>query len=62
MEFKSRTALAQHFKELEKEGWVTSEWIEKDHPTQLEWRIKSRVFKINFSNIPTKETSRDATS
>lgn len=52
MNFKSRTALAEHFKQLEKEGWITSSWLstfitENDEPkTRLQ-----KVFKINFANV-----------
>ena len=52
MEFKSRTALAQHFKQLEKLGYVTSHWIltKKDSETVT----KSKMFKINFDNVGVK--------
>ena len=54
MEFKSRTALAQHFKQLLDEGWITSEWIIKHTDTNT---IGNRMFKINFDNVKKPITS-----
>ena len=61
MKFKSRTALAEHFKELEKNGYVISSVISEPFFKNGKngWK-HIRVFKINFDNVkrPIKEQSR----
>ena len=52
MEFKSKTELAEHFRMLEKEKWVTSEWIVK-HNGDI--TIGNKMFKINFNRTRNDE-------
>jgi hypothetical protein len=60
MEFKSRTALTQHIKELEKSGYLTSSWqIEHIQKDGKPFTKGTRIFKVNFQNITTKETNGD---
>ncbi len=48
MNFKSRTALAEHFKELEEDGWVTKDWLFED----IDGKTHGvKVFKINFERV-----------
>ena len=52
MEFKSRTALAQHFIQLEKDGYIKSQWIIKQVIDDGNPRTKgTRVFTLNFDKI-----------
>ena len=48
MEFESRTALSEHFKMLEREGWIKSDYkIEQiDEGTRV-----TKVFIINFEKV-----------
>ncbi len=52
MEFKSKSELARHFKQLEAEGWVTSDWLIKEYMDgDKPMTRKTKVFKINFDNV-----------
>ena len=55
MNFKSKTALAQHIKELEKSGYLISSWlIEQIEKDGKPYTRGTRMFKINFSIFTTK--------
>lgn len=59
LNFKSKTALAQHFKQLEKDGWISSEWKLTYYKKDGKDMTKGiRMFKINFNNIPPKNNER----
>jgi len=45
MKFKSKTALSEHFKELELGGYIIGDWITKDN------KSFDRMYKINFKQI-----------
>lgn len=48
MKFNSKTSLIEHIKELEKDGYLTSEWILKSK----EKKTKAvKYYKINFGDI-----------
>ncbi len=52
MEFKSRSELVLHFKQLEAEGWVKSEWILKPYEEEGKPMTRgTKMFKINFDNV-----------
>ena len=57
MEFNSKTDLALFFGQLEKDGWIETEWTVKPHMmtlkdgTKAEGTRATRLFKINFNNV-----------
>lgn len=55
IEFKSKTALIEHIKELEKSGYLISSSISEPIMKRGKhyWKF-TKIFKINFNNIPTK--------
>lgn len=49
MKFKSRTALAEHIKELEQSGYLIPQWNLEHLPNN---RTKgTRVYRINFDQV-----------
>ena len=55
MKFKSKTALAQHIKELEESGYLESKWILKHYEKDGKPMTKgTKMFKINFNSITSK--------
>ncbi len=51
MEFKSKTALHEHFHQLEELGYVTSEWILRSVGKKTK---ATRYYKINFNKFKQK--------
>jgi hypothetical protein len=56
MEFNSKTDLALFFSQLEKDGWIETEWTVKPitmmkDGKEIEGTRATRVFKINFNNV-----------
>jgi len=52
MKFKSKTALAEHIKELERDGYLISEWITKTDGLDT---IAYKAFKINYDAVKKDE-------
>lgn len=52
MEFKSRTDLANFFREMEDEGWITSEWkLDPAMISGVKGTRATRVYSINFMRV-----------
>jgi len=57
MEFTTKTDLALFFSQLEKDGWIETEWTVKPQMmtlkdgSKVEGTRATRLFKINFNNV-----------
>ena len=57
MKFKSKTALAEHVKQLVKDGYLVPDWLTtiSDAPANSQRVKKVRIYQVNYNACLSKE-------